>query len=455
MKLCRLWTTLLPLAALSAAVACGSSTSAEEAKAAAPAPNAAPPPVITRSISLEDAVKLALENNPTITAQEAAARAARARVGAARAMTKPQLSTTTFATTGDMPSVLSGSPAVEPQNIAMISNRAQFTQDVMLMYPLYTGGRLRSQIRGARGDYDAAAADVRMANLAVALEAKNAYRRVLLSEHFVEAFDNRVDESRERVRIAEEAFKEGRIAKYDLLRNQTELAEAEQELVNAQRDKDQALIDLKAALGLSQDSQLTLSGDLVAEPIQETLEDALAKAQAARPELAAVDARIQSAKAGVDIAGSAFSPQLYAVAMQDFVRVNGWGSDHGYTVGVTAAVPILDGGRRRSTRREAQAMLESVQAQRRSVIIAITRDVTSAWTQLQAAGKNVVLSQAAVDQAEEDYRVVRLRYEAGKSINVEVLDALAAVTRARTNYAQSQYDYGIAQDRLARAIGNI
>ena len=100
-------------------------------------------------------------------------------------------------------------------------------------------------------------------------------------------------------------------------------------------------------------------------------------------------------------------------------------------------------------------MLARMEAEQREVVLMVSRDAAAALAEASAAGKNVKLAQAAVDQADEDYRVVKLRYEAGKSINVEVLDALASLTRAQTNYAQALFDYSVAQDRLARAQGTI
>jgi outer membrane protein TolC len=55
--------------------------------------------------------------------------------------------------------------------------------------------------------------------------------------------------------------------------------------------------------------------------------------------------------------------------------------------------------------------------------------------------------------AREDYRVARIRYEAGKSIPVEVLDALAARTRAEQSVVQAKYQFNAARDQLLRAVG--
>jgi outer membrane protein TolC len=259
------------------------------------------------------------------------------------------------------------------------------------------------------------------------------------------------------VRIAEEAFAAGRIAKYDLLRNQTDLAEAQQQLNNAQRDVETALIDLKNMMGISQSSQLTLAQDLAVQAAPPTLGELQATALKQRPEVQAAQARIRSAQATVGVAKSAYKPQVYATGMADLSVMKGnsmnGSTDTGYLVGVTAALPILDGGLRRSSVNEAQAMVGQMQADERMAVLDVSKSVATAYAQFNAATKNVGLAQAAVTAAEEDYRVIRMRYEAGKATNVEVLDSLASLTRARTNYAEALYSQSTARETLLRATG--
>lgn len=413
-------------------------------------------PVVTQAVSVQEAVQIALKNNPRIRAQAADVDAAQSRVGMSRSQTKIRISTTTFATTGTMSNIITGPPAVEPQNAMRVPDETQLDQNLMAMYPIYTGGRLKNRVRATESLVNAARSDVKSTKLDVTLEASVAYRRALLARRFVEAYEQRVAESMERLRIAEEQFKEGRIAKFDLLRNQTELAEAQQLLVNSERDVNVAMIDLKTVLGISQASELTLTSELSLEPVEVDIDELTLLAQRRRPEVAAAQARIKSAQATVGAAKALYKPQVYAVGMQDFAFSSGGDNfDQGFTIGVTAAIPLVDAGERKSAVNEAKAMVERLEAEQRQVILMVNRDVATALAELQAAGRNVELSETAVEQAEEDYRVIRLRYEAGRSLNVEVLDALASLTRARTNYAGALYEYSVARDRLERAVGGL
>jgi len=154
------------------------------------------------------------------------------------------------------------------------------------------------------------------------------------------------------------------------------------------------------------------------------------------------------------VAKSAYKSQVYGNAMQG-LSVDSAGTESGFTIGVTIGLPILDGGLRHAAINEAKAMLGVTRQDERQALLAVQQDVNTVWAELQAADTNVKLSEAAVAQADEDYRVVRLRYEAGKSINVEVLDALAALVGAQNNRLLALYEHNVARDSLARAIGEL
>lgn len=405
-----------------------------------------------QSITLADAVNIALKNNPTIEARQAMLKAASARVGMAKSMTGLQVSAASFATTGSIPMIVPGSPGVNPQFFTTTPDRGRLDGALTAMYPLYTGGKLSGQMNGAKSLQQAQADELAASELTVALAAKTAYYQALLANDFVDVFQQRVTESKERLRIAEEAYKEGKIAKYDLLRNQTDLADAEQQLNNSTRDVDVALADLKNVLGATQDCSYTLSEKLTLATANRDPKELQAAALRQRPEVKAAQARVLSAQSNVAVAKSAYKPQVYATAMAEGMTASGE-TDSGYLVGVTAALPIFDNGLRKASVDEAEAMVKQAQAEQRDVTLGVGKDVSTALARLQAAAKNVDLANAAVAQADEDYRVIKLRYEAGKAINVEVLDALASLTRAQTMYAEALYNYNVAAADLLRATG--
>jgi outer membrane protein len=371
-----------------------------------------------------------------------------------KAMTKPQIALGGYAGDSGMGDIITGPPGVMPQGIFSVPNKGAVVGQVGLMYPISTGGKLSGAVNSAKALSSAAAFDREAAQKDTAFLVKSAYRKALLAQSTAGVYQDLVDEEKERVRVAQASYDEGKIAKYDLLRNRAALAESEQMLSNAERDVQTGMIDLKASMGISQESEITLSGALSYSPVAGDLASYIKQAMENRPELASARARVKAADEKVKAAQGAYSPQVYLSAMQGVTATSGETSS-GFTGGLTVGIPLSDGGSRRAAASEAESMLSSMKQEEKQAAIEVQREVRSAWVELQAADKNVKLSETAVEQAREDYRVIKLRYEAGKSINVEVLDALASLTRAENNNLTALYECNAAQDKLTRAVGGM
>jgi outer membrane protein TolC len=426
-----------------------------DARPAADSPPAAPAdaPAPLR-LSVDEAVRLALRENPTLKSAQAEALAAQTSARAARAETRPRVSATTYASTSTMSSVLTTPPGVGGPTNAYVALPAQhLDQDLMLMIPLLTGGRLSAGIRSAQAEGSAAARDAEGTALDIALTVKEAYRRALYTRATVSVSDERVKEETERVRVAQERFDVGRGAKVELLRAQAELADAQQGQTDAVRDGDLALIDLRVSIGVSAETPLELTDSLTlsGEPVEP--DERLSLAVQNRPELRGANLRVQAAEAELTRTRAAYRPQVYGVAMADINATRRMGMSGGTTLGITVGWPLADGGSRRAEVEAAQARLDQARSNEQALWIRVQAEVKRASLELAAAAANITRSQAAVIAGEEEYRLAQLRYEAGRSVLVEVLDAFTALTRARTNHLKALYEYNVALDRLSRAMG--
>jgi outer membrane protein TolC len=118
-------------------------------------------------------------------------------------------------------------------------------------------------------------------------------------------------------------------------------------------------------------------------------------------------------------------------------------------------LPLFDSGMRRANREAAESRVLEEKSACEDAKLKAKRDVAVAWANLEASAENVRLSEASVSEAEESYKALQLRYEARRATQTELLDALAAVTRARLDRVQALYDYNVALARLDRAAGRV
>jgi len=415
-------------------------------------------PLVSRTLSLRDAVALALADSFSLRGVRADAAVAAAQARAAGAQQKPSLSTTTYATTGDAANVFTTSPGVGPTNYFGVPPKGFADQDLMLMVPLYTGGRLQARTQAARSQALAADLSGRAARLAVVRDVTLAYHGVLRQEALAVVAQARVDAEDEQMRVTQEKVAAGRLAPVDLLREQAEHADALQAQLAAGNAVDLSLTEIKIALGVAPTSRITLSDtldDLTPQdaPLPRTLEEALRQADAGRPEIEAARRQMEAAGAGVRDVRGAYAPQVYGVAMGDATATPG-GRRLGYSVGLTASLPLYDGGQRRADVDAAHGRAVRAEADAEGVRQNVAREVSSAWLSLQTATAQRAAAQVGVAAAKQAYDLATLRYNAGKGITAERLDALAALTRARGGLAQATSDAVDARTRLLQAVGS-
>jgi outer membrane protein TolC len=67
----------------------------------------------------------------------------------------------------------------------------------------------------------------------------------------------------------------------------------------------------------------------------------------------------------------------------------------------------------------------------------------------------VTTAKAGLTASEAEYQAAQLRYQVGRSIVAEVLDALASRCRAQSGIVQAGYQYNVARDQMMRAVGGI
>jgi outer membrane protein TolC len=180
-----------------------------------------------------------------------------------------------------------------------------------------------------------------------------------------------------------------------------------------------------------------------------------AEALKLRPEAHAAAARVAAARQQVEAQRGAYRPQVAATLMGDAFAVSGGNSGGGYTFGVVASLPLLDGGARGAGVAEAQAMVKRAEADQAATNLDLTRQIHEALLNFAAADQNVQTAEQAVASAEEDYRVALTRYQAGKAINLEPIAALTVLVRARTNYAQAVFAQRVALDAVHRTTGHL
>lgn len=92
---------------------------------------------------------------------------------------------------------------------------------------------------------------------------------------------------------------------------------------------------------------------------------------------------------------------------------------------------------------------ETLLKARESIELEIRQD----YLNILSAREQIRATEAAVEQAEEAYKIATVRYRSGVGINLDVLDAQLALNKARTNHITALYNYNVGLATLENAMG--
>lgn len=402
-----------------------------------------------KKLSLVEAIRLARNNSPLLGAARADLAASNSIARAARAGAGPQLSANGFASTGSNSGILGSSPMVEPPVWVLIPTGGYLDANLALMIPLFApriqamASSATFQARAAMGDLDETAGDLE-------LQVTEAFNRALREREIVLAEESAVKAADELVRTTQAQFDTGKGIEAEVQRSQAELFRAKRALTSAHNEETKAILDLAAAMNVDLAKPPAPDGSLASVSRESDLNSLVVKAKAKRGLILAAKARLEAAAKDLHAADGQRQPQLYGGVMEDATNRSDMG---GLSAGITLSLPLFDGGKISAEVAQARSQVARAKANLKLAEIAVEREVRQAWLDLSTAKANSASAEVSVRAAQSAYDVTALRVAAGKSILIEQLDALDALTQAKADLARSQFDETLADAKLARATG--
>lgn len=329
-----------------------------------------------------------------------------------------------------------------------------FSNGVTIEVPIYSGGSIEGTIKKAKKNYEYYQFGVDSTNQTVRYNATKGYYDVLQASNGITLSKETVDRLADHLKNTEAQFNVGVVAKADVLRSQVELADAQQTLTKAQNTYDVAVANLDNVVGLPHSTQLNLSEGLEYKEYNNSLDNCMTYAMANRPEIHQAAASVEMAKASQTVANAGNMPQVGVSAAENWARNKFPGDDRSnWQVGVSVSMNIWDYGVTAGKVAEAKANVVKAEETYRQTVDTVQLDVRNNFLSMREAEKRISTASVAVAQAEEDYRIAVIRYQAGVGINTDVIDASVALTQAKNNYIQALYDYNTYKALLEQSMG--
>jgi len=306
----------------------------------------------------------------------------------------------------------------------------------------------------ARHNFAAAGLSAEDARDLVVLTVGNAYLLVLADETEVSSVEAQVATAKISLDQAVDNHQAGTAPLLDELRARVDYQSLDQQLIAAQNALEKDRLALARAIGLPLDQKFNLTDKAPYTPFDGLDVDALIKqAKENRKDLAALVEQTAAAAEQRKAATAARLPTVEADADYGDIGTT-LAHSHG-TVDATGtlSVPVFEEFALRGQAQQAQAQLDTTQAELSDKRAQVEADVRDALLDIGSSQKQVEVAESSRSLANEALKEAQERYANGVSDNLPVSQAQQSVAQAEGQYVTSLYRYNVAKLSLARVLG--
>jgi outer membrane protein TolC len=408
----------------------------------------------TRPITLKEAVELSIRNSKQLKISGARVEEASAALKEAQEKRLPDakasgaymwLSSANVNLKSSSSTNGSGSPKVS-QALYGIVNAS---------LPIYTGGRIRYGIESSRFLAEAAKLDAETDRDAVVMNTVEAYVNLYKAKAAVDLVNENLGQARQRVKELSSLEKNGVLARNDLLKAELQASNTELSLLEVENNWQLANINMNLMLGLPDKTVLQPDSSMINEVISlQPLETYVQSAEKNRKELESVGLKTQAAQSGVKATKGELYPSLaltggYVAA--DIPKV--LTITNAVNIGVGFSYNIGSLWKTKSKLQGAEARVKQLAATRELLSDQVRLEVNRAYLNWLNSQKKIEVYQKAVEQASENYRIIKNKYNNSLATTTELLDADVAQLQAGMNLLFSRADAVVVYNQLLQAAG--
>lgn len=397
--------------------------------------------------TLRDALVSAYQTNPTLTAQRQNLQATDATVAIARAAGRPQVSAQV------------GLNRTLTQSGLLINGGKgpTLTASVDLSYPLFNGGAVKNSVRAAQTRVEAGRATLEAVEGDLFTDAVTVYMDVIRDRAIVELNQNNVKVLQTNLEATQDRFQIGDLTRTDVAQSEARLQLGRSQLATAQGQLTGSEARYRQVVGHAPG---ILAPPPPLPPLPTTADEAVRIALANNPDLISISRQAIAAGYDVSVARASRLPRLSAVAGETYA--NNIGGNNGQfvpnsgnatTVGLSAQVPLFQGGLPAARIRQAQAQQGQVLEQVVGTERAVVQAARAAFASYEAAQRAIQAQTVAVQASQLALEGNRAEQSVGTRTIIEVLNAEQELLNAQVALVSAKRDSYVAGFQLLNAMG--
>lgn len=411
----------------------------------------------TLQISSDEAVKIALEKNKNVLINESKIRSAESKLNEMKAQRLPSLK-------------LSGSytrlSEVEPFKIpgmnlnifpSILNN---YTARATLQQPIFTGFRLTSSVSMSEALSNASKYDLEANKISLISDIKTLYWTYFKLQKTKESIEKNILQLQSHITDIENFIAAGLSIENDLLKVKVQQSNLELSKIELENNIDMTAISMATLMGIDVNTKFKVTDD--PEKINNQLiqmDSSRNNAFSGRPEIKALDERINASKYAVDLAKSGYYPQIFLTANYNYNNPNQRympakeefkGS---WDITLSLNYNLWDWNTSGYQTEQAEEALKQSELSKSMIMEGLTQEVSQSVMNYNRSFDKINATKVLLNQAKENLRVTMDKYKAGAAISSELLDAETSLLLAEINMVTAQTDYQLSLIKYNKAIG--
>jgi len=337
--------------------------------------------------------------------------------------------------------------------VANTANKDPFSFGADVYQTLFDFGKSLSNFRASKESYNAQKSHTESVRRVATLEFIVAYFNYLEAQELITVSEKEVESLSSYLDDIQHLYEQGVVVNNDLLPAKVKLADAKQRLITSTNAKEVEGARLNNILALSLREKI-LAQDIVMQPPQfPDLDDAWKTAQDLRPEVTFYADQIKSSVLAQKAKAVANLPEIFAQGDYSYDQNNYQQHESNAYVALGAKMDLYDGGASRAQLLKERAKQRQLSEEKNKLIDDIRFEIEDSFYSLKNACEKVVVAKDALQQADENVRFYRVKYNAGVATTTDVLEAITLQTKAQTNYCSADYELKRNYAKLMYSMG--
>jgi outer membrane protein len=408
----------------------------------------------TDSLTVEEAIKMAIARHPLVQQASETLQASLARVEQSRSGYYPvsdvELSYVRLAPIAQLSFPGLGKFKLYPEN--------NYDEHIVLRQTVYDFGKTSSGVEVNKSNVELASDNVEFVKTNLAYQTAQTFYAILFLRQSILVQIRQIDVLNQHLIVAQKKAQSGTATDFDVLTTQVRIAAAQSRRLDLQNELQKQEASMARLLSMPVDAEIRLRGEFTYIPIAPNLDSLTALAKKQRIELKLA----QDAEKTAEL-------QQHAISLRDMpaLKVNlAYGLKNGYipnldvlrgniAVALQASIPVFNGFRTRNEEDEASANYRATAARSRDVERLILTEVQQAISDLQTNAEKIETSTLQVTQAKQAVEIAASRYESGIITNLDLIDSETALTQAELMHLEALHHYVLSRYTLEKAVGGL